>query len=295
MMVASIEQSRTVLEEAAAKAGLRAHGAEVIRLSENDLWRLPGGVVARIARPGQHAAALREVRVTRWLAQHGVPAVRPLAIEQPVLVEDRATTFWEELPPHRPGTAAEIAPLLRQLHDLSPPGFEIGRLDPFVRIEQRLNAANTVPAADRVWLLKHCAELRAAWEELPGGLARCVIHGDAWGGNVAVIENGTAYLLDWERTSIGPPEWDLTSTAASFDTFAKLTPEEYTAYCEGYGHDVTAWAGYPTLRSIRELRQTSFALQLASRDPAYTEQANHRVACLRGRRGPRPWKWIAVP
>jgi hypothetical protein len=56
-----------VLRTATAQAGLNAEGAELIRLGENALYRLPGKVVARITRPGQHTAAVKEVNVARWL------------------------------------------------------------------------------------------------------------------------------------------------------------------------------------------------------------------------------------
>ncbi|ONI86828.1 hypothetical protein ALI22I_24915 [Saccharothrix sp. ALI-22-I] len=42
-----------------------ATGAEVIRLGENAIYRLPGGVIARVARAGQNAAATKEVQVGR--------------------------------------------------------------------------------------------------------------------------------------------------------------------------------------------------------------------------------------
>jgi hypothetical protein len=288
------QHSRALLDQAAAKAGIPANGAQVIRFGENHLWRLPGGIVARIARPGQQAAAAREIAITRWLAEHRVPAVRPLPIEQPVLVTDRAITFWKELPPHRPGTEAELAPLLRHLHHLAIPSFDIGELDPFVRIGQRLTSATSLSDSDRAWLLDRHAELRATWENLPNGMPRCVIHADAWGGNVAVTDNGQAYLLDFERTSLGPPEWDLTSTAVEADTFGSLPPDAYLKFCQTYGHDVTTWAGYHTLRDIRELRLVTFALQIADDDPSAREQAHYRIACVRGQQGPRPWSWTAV-
>src|SRR5262249_2554491 len=115
-------------------------------------------------------------------------------------------------------------------------------------------------------------------------------------GNVAVLDNGTALLLDFERTSIGPPEWDLTSTAVSRGTFAELSEADYLAYCHAYGDiDVERWPGYPALRDIRELRLVCFALQTAVQHPHAREQAALRLACLRGLRGPRPWRWKAVP
>jgi aminoglycoside phosphotransferase (APT) family kinase protein len=293
MTTTRIEESLTVLREVVAAAGLSAAGAQPIRLAENDLWRLPANVVVRIARAGQEAAAAREVAVTRWLATHGVPVVRPLPVEQPVHAGGRAATFWEELPPHRHGTEVDLAPLLRQLHDLPKPSFHIGKLDPFVRITDRLSAARSVSDNDREWLLSRLDNLRQEWDHLPAGQPECVIHGDAWGGNCAVTAHG-AVLLDFERTSEGPPEWDLTSTAIEHDTFGTLSKDGYQRYCEAYGHDVMTWDGYPILREIRELRAVSFALQIADQDPGALDQAQHRVACARGQRGPRPWGWTAV-
>ncbi|MET9613006.1 phosphotransferase [Kitasatospora indigofera] len=46
--------------------------------------------------------------------------------------------------------------------------------------------------------------LEAVWSSLPVGMPPSVIHGDAWRGNVAVAPS-TTYLLDFERTSWGPP------------------------------------------------------------------------------------------
>ncbi|UQI45909.1 aminoglycoside phosphotransferase family protein [Streptomyces sp. HU2014] len=287
------QTSRRILEAACTTAELDCHRATVIRLAENDLWRLPNAVVARIARPGQHQAAAREVAVTRWLATHHVPAVRPLPIDQPVHAEGRAVTFWEELPPHRHGTPAEMAPLLQRLHTLPMPGIDLGQLDPFVRVVQRLTAARSVKTGDRDWLLHHLADLQTAWVELPDGLPRCVIHADAWTGNVAVTST-TAYLMDFERTSFGPPEWDLTSTAITSDTFGTLASHRYQEFCTAYGHDVITWQGYPVLRAIRELRLVTFALQTADDDPTATSQAQYRIDCVRGRNGPRPWHWTAV-
>jgi hypothetical protein len=63
------------------------------------------------------------------------------------------------------------------------------------------------------------------------------------------------------------------------------------------GQDVTTWDGFALLRDIRELRMTSMACQVAATDPdRYGEQAAHRLACMRGQRGARPWTgWEVVP
>ncbi|MEV4440720.1 aminoglycoside phosphotransferase family protein [Streptomyces sp. NPDC049577] len=285
--------SRQILHAAAAQAGLDSTGTTVIRLAENDLWRLPNRVVARIARPGQHQAAAKEIAVTRWLATHRFPAVRPLPIPQPLQAGGRAVTFWEELPEHRHGTIPQVAHLLRQLHRLPYAALPLAPLDPFVRINERLTAATWCADDDRAWLLNRLAELEAAWAQLPAGLPHCVIHADAWTGNVAATATGP-YLLDFERTALGPPEWDLTSTAVLTDTFSILPAREYEAFCEAYGQDVTVWSGYSPMRDIRELRLATFALQAAGDDPDARTEAQYRINCIRGRQGPRPWRWTEL-
>jgi Ser/Thr protein kinase RdoA (MazF antagonist) len=293
------DDTAKVLRRASALAGVNSDGAEVIRLAENAIYRLPGGVVARIAKKGQSAAAAKEVNVARWLEDSGVSAVRVWRdLDQPVQVEDRAVTFWQELPPHEYGTTADIAAALRELHRLTPPAIlELPGLAPFVRVAQRIEAATTISVDDQNWLLDRLAKLKAAYEGLPPGLPRCVVHGDAWRGNVVTTADNTRVLLDLERCALGPPEWDLVSTAVTYVTTAGIDINEWDNYCEVYGYDVTTWEGFDILRDIRELRQTTMAVQVAATNPQrYADQAAHRLACLRGRRGPRPWSgWWAVP
>ncbi|GAA3857745.1 aminoglycoside phosphotransferase family protein [Streptomyces sedi] len=291
-----LDASFGLLRQIVATAGLSAEGAEPIRLGENDLWRLPNRVVVRIARAGQETAATREVAVARWLADHHIPAVRPLPIDQPLRAGGRCATLWEELPPHRTGTGAELAALLKALHQLPRPTHDLGLppLDPFVRLEERLSAAGALTDNERQWLLDHLGSLREQWADLPAGMDESVLHGDAWHGNVAVTDNGTAHLLDFERTAIGPPEWDLTATAVDHNTLGTLSSEQYRDFCTTYGHDVTTWPGYPTLRDIRELRKVTFAFQQATHHPALLPHAHHRLACIQGQQGPRPWTWPAA-
>jgi aminoglycoside phosphotransferase len=292
MTSARTASARPYLEAAATAAGLSPSGAEPIRLAENDLWRLPGGIVIRISRPGQMTAATREIAVTRWLADHDFPAVRPLPLAQPLLAGDRPATYWHELPPHRAATAADLAPLLRRLHGLPlPHGLPLGHADPFTRLTERLTTVRVLDEGDRDFLLARLDQLRRAWAHLPSGRPTSVIHGDAWAGNCAVTGDGRRILLDFERTSLGHPEWDLTSTAVALDTTGTLTEAAYQDFCVAYGYDVRDWPGYPTLRAIRELRMTTFALQIADQEPTALPQAHHRIACLRGHHGPRPWHW----
>jgi Ser/Thr protein kinase RdoA (MazF antagonist) len=292
------EQALEAVARAACEAaGLPADDLVAIKVSENAIYRLPQSkVVIRIAKPGQRAAAERELLTADWLRHANVPAVEPADIPSTfVMIGDRPVTFWKELPEHRGGTATEIAAALRRLHALSPPPF-LSEIDPFVRLGQRIDAAHTLPAEDRQWLQQHLAHLREAWTHHLAGLPWGPVHGDAWEGNVVTTDTGTTLFLDLERASIGPPEWDLTSTAIKHSSFGWITAQQYAEFVEAYGYDVTEWTGFALLRDIREMRMTCMAAQAAANEPARLDQARLRVDSLRGRRGPRPWGgWEAIP
>ena len=284
-----------ILSEACVRSGLDPAGAEPIRIGENAIFRLPEAV-ARISRPGQMPSAVKEVRVARWLAQHNVEAVRVWdgVGDQPAEIDGRAVTWWEELPPHRHGTLSEVADTLRVLHALPiPTHFELAQLDPFARLTERIDSASTLPEGDQEWLRAQLDRLRSGYAAMPPGLPSCVIHGDAWVGNVVTTDDNRTILLDLERCSIGPPEWDLISTAIKHTSFAWVSEVDYRDFCRRYGHDVTTWGGFNLVRDIRELRMSCYLAQHSAEDPTAQHEAEFRVACLAGRRGPRPWAWEA--
>jgi aminoglycoside phosphotransferase len=285
-----------VLAEACDAVGLDATDARLVREGENTIYRLRSAVYVRISRPGQQAAAVREVAVSRWLNASGVAAVSALGdIHQPVICGDRPVTFWAEIPAHQPGNPAEIAAVLSKLHALPiPENLPLGRLDPFVRLNERVVSAD-INEDDRSWLLRQIKALRAEWDVLVPDLSTCVVHGDAWSGNVvSVPDGGGVVLLDLERCSIGPPEWDLTSTAIKVTTDGRLTKAEYKAFVTVYGCDVMEWEHFILFRDMRELRMASFAVQAAGRGAKYRREAQLRIDCLRGGAGNRPWSWTPI-
>lgn len=285
--------SDSVLDEACTSVGLASEHAEPVRLGENAIFRLPDGIIARVSRPGRQHAARREVAMSRWLNVWGVAAVAALAdIDQPVEIGQRCVTFWEELPAHRQGSPVQVADLLRRLHALPIPSDPVlDGLDPFVRLPERIDSAVTVPDDDRAWLRAQVAALQERWADLVPGLRTCVVHGDAWAGNVAATDDGRVVLLDLERCSVGPPEWDLVSTAVKYITYGLIDRAEYQPFCDAYGFDVTALNGFTVIRDIRELRMTCFVAQQAATDPSFQSEARLRIDCLRGGCGPRPWPW----
>ncbi|MEV0354572.1 aminoglycoside phosphotransferase family protein [Nocardia sp. NPDC050697] len=291
------EDLEAVARNACSAVGLNSSDLKPIKVAENAIYRLPSSaIVVRVAKPGQEAAAERELLIAGWLRRSGVPAVEPADLATTFVQQgDHPVSFWKELPGHRGATAPEIARALRVLHRLEPAEF-LPDVDPFVRLDQRVDAASATSPADRDWLRRHLAELRDRWADRTNGLPWGPIHGDAWEGNVVTTTDGTTLFLDLERTSVGPPEWDLTSTAIKHSSFGWITREQYAGFAQAYGHDVETWPGFPLLRDIREMRMTCMAVQAAARDSTRAPQAQLRVDSLRGRRGPRPWSgWEAMP
>ncbi|MFC5241846.1 aminoglycoside phosphotransferase family protein [Streptomyces atrovirens] len=184
-----------------------------------------------------------------------------------------------------------VRTLLKQFHRLPLPDL---RLDPFVRVAERIEAVTSLSEDDRDWLRHRHAGLREQWERVFAGLPECVVHGDAWVGNVAHTPEGPV-LLDFERASIGPPEWDLVfTTAVRTTTIGVVTEAQYTQFCGAYGTDVTKREGYELLAGARELRMSLYAAQHTAMRPERQAEARYRVDCLRGRTEPRPWHWQGI-
>ncbi|MFL6140669.1 MAG: phosphotransferase family protein [Labedaea sp.] len=140
--------------------------------------------------------------------------------------------------------ASEVAEALHRLHRLPPSmEFTLPPLDPFVRINERIEAATVLTAEDRSWLHQRLADLRDRYSKLPAGLPWCVIHGDASDTNIAVTSDGTITLLDLQRCTVGPPEWDLTSMAVELG-YRWISEANYEQFCRCCGHDVTTWDSY---------------------------------------------------
>ncbi|WNI21483.1 phosphotransferase [Streptomyces sp. ITFR-16] len=280
-------------------AGLDPEGAEPVRIADHAIWAISGEVVVRLTRPGRRAAAHTELRTAQWLADHGVPAVRPALPGVVELPGERAATFWRRLPDHTPGRHEDVAGLLRLLHRLPLPDHLPPLADPAGRARARIEAvrhSSVIDHADMGRLADRADDLADAWRILAAGLSPAPLHGDAWAGNVARTADGRAFLLDLDSAAVGPPEWDLTSTAVKVSTTATIPPAEYERFVAAYGgYDVRTYDGFEVMRDIRELHMAVYAIQTAVDHPHTAPEARHRVACLRSLNGPRPWTWTAVP
>lgn len=171
-VTANLTTADGVLSAAARIAGLDVTGAELIRDGSNVMYRLPGGVVARIGRPGSQDTAEREVLVSRWLTKSGLPVVQALAdVPQPVVVGGRPVTWWGLLPAHRPATPAELGAVLRSFHELpAPEELKLPEHDPFAHLDQRItDAPGLDDDDDRAWLRSHLSKLRQRYREVHPG------------------------------------------------------------------------------------------------------------------------------
>lgn len=289
----SPDEHRAVLTAACAKVQLDATHAELIRLGDNALYRLSGGIVARVSRPGRAETAAKEVAVAQWLKTNDVPAVQAVDdIEQPIEVHDRAVTFWRELPPHHSGTFRAAGIALARLHQLTPPtAFTLPELDPFDHLAQRVRDTRALTPDQRIWLDDRVTSLQMRYQNELSNLRSCVVHGDAHTGNIVTTADEPAVFIDFERTALGPPEWDLVTIAVLHRTTGWRAADDYAAFIEGYGQDITTWPDYELFRSIRELRMTCYVAELSNDKPEAAQEATYRIACLQGQHGDRPWAW----
>src|SRR5205814_1932567 len=155
-----------VLAAVCERAGLDAAGAELIKFTNNAVFRLQRQpVVVRIA----GSATMRQrvpkvVAVARWLAEQAIPAVRLLPdIDQPVRIDEHLATLWQAVPATGPTpTGTDLGRLLRQLHAATGAPTELPEWQPLAGIRSRLADAEGLAADSHAFLLRACDDIEAA-------------------------------------------------------------------------------------------------------------------------------------
>ncbi len=160
----------------------------------------------------------RELAVTAYLSERGVPVVAP-SPELPPGPHERDgfwVSFWTHLEsdPDRIPTADDCSAMLVDLHaalrsypgalpplcaDDMPRGLEL--LD--------RSGDGVLGEADADLLRTSAERLRPLWEA-PGDAAR-PLHGDVHPGNLIATRGGGTAWIDFEDVCLGPAEWDLAS------------------------------------------------------------------------------------
>ncbi|MGI5471484.1 aminoglycoside phosphotransferase family protein [Streptomyces sp. CA-132043] len=279
----------TPFTEARAREVLAAAGrpdaaadAKLLALGENAVFALgDAGPVIRVGRSAELLGrAERELRVARWLAESGVPAVRA-AEPEARLVDGHPVTFWERLPePIRPAGPADLAELLRRVHALPEPPFELPRRELLGGVERWLRlAGDAVSREDAEYLRGRRDAFAAAATALEPHLPRGPIHGDALPRNVHVGPDGPV-LVDLETFSRDLREHDLVVMALSRDRYG-LGAEAYDTFVRAYGWDVRDWEGCAVLRGSRETASCAWVSQHAPGNPAALKEFRSRIVSLR--------------
>ncbi|MFF0659225.1 phosphotransferase [Micromonospora tulbaghiae] len=296
------------LSEVCAQIGIDPDGARLVKYTMNAVFVAPP-VVIRLA-AGSHAATLahRVVAVAASLEKAGMPTVQlaPGVPSQPVFSGEWVATVWRYVPTtgHEPKPVDLAAPL-RALHSLERLDVALPRWSPIEKFRWRLDAAAALPPGEAAeleqWsrrelglqaadllrdLHRRCDEVeedlrRLAWQLPPG-----VIHGDAHTGNLLLPATGYGgparlgpLLCDLDGMCIGPREWDLVPTAHGATRFGRSTGD-YHGFVRAYGVDLTAWAGWPVLRRIRELQLVTSTVDALTGRPDVARELAHRLRSL---------------
>ncbi|ULR54194.1 phosphotransferase enzyme family protein [Streptomyces deccanensis] len=257
-----------------------AGAARLLALGENAVFAA-GDLVVKVGRDAELLdRARRELDVAAWLAEAGVPAVRPAEAEA-LLVEGHPVTVWHRLPdPVRPAGPRDLAELLRLVHALPAPPFALPRRELLGGVERWLRlAGDAIDPADAAYLRERRDGFAAAAAALVPRLPRGPIHGDALPRNVHIGPDGPV-LVDLETFSGDLREHDLVVMALSHDRYG-LPAHDYDAFTAAYGWDVREWGGCSVLRGARETASCAWVAQHAPSNPAAAAEFTRRVASLR--------------
>jgi aminoglycoside phosphotransferase (APT) family kinase protein len=292
----SAEIQATVVETGH-QVGLDTRNAELIKFTNNAVLRLPqASVVLRIAGSAVIGArAERVVRAARLLAGQGVPAVRLWAgSDHPILVRGHEITIWDDVRTVRPTRAEDLAGLLRAVHAVPAVPAALPSWEPISGIRQRIATVATVGSEALAFLRSECDAVAAELLELDDVeplLPRGLVHGDAFLGNVIVGPAGPV-LCDFDSTSWGPREWDLTPVAVGARRF-RDGADLQRRLVRSYGTDVTGWKGFRTLRRLRELQLVTSVLPVLEANPRLQQQWRLRLDSLRRKDDDARWTTYA--
>ncbi|WNG61671.1 phosphotransferase [Archangium gephyra] len=271
-------EARKARAVAAATSAGRALGLEVAAPKVlHDVFSVvvhlaPSPVVVRVPvvlPPGRDvdsvaARQTRELTAVAWLADRGLPIVRPspLVPREPVQRDGLSMTFWEFVEvdasrqPDFIAEAALAADLHAALRDY--PG-ELPFLSPFTAVSTFLarleeNPGLLAPAdlerARSEWaVLGPVLSSREGFTKAFPNVGIQPIHGDAPSYNILRTASGVRYA-DFEEVTLGPAEWDL----------AFLGPEGAAVY-----NEAAARAGVrPLDPAVLRVMETAGMLQMAA-------------------------------
>lgn len=272
-----------VLHRACATVGLNNANARLLRGHTNAVVALAEApVVVKVARRGTPPSNVaRTVRFVEWLMGRGFPTVPLHSVEQPVVIDGHAVTFWTYLPqPPYPVTAEQLAKPLHALHKLPKPPVALPGHDNIRAIQKSLSAATSLTLKDRDFLLSRAKMLADELMQVEFAFPASVIQGDPQHRNALHHPSGQPVLCDWDTVADGQPEWDLVTVEVHCRRFG-YGRGHYEDFADIYGFDVTRWPGFRVLRDIRELRMIATNARKIAHSPASLPELERRIEGLR--------------
>ncbi|MGV9836495.1 phosphotransferase [Nocardia niigatensis] len=279
-----LARTRCALEAMCHEVGLDAHDARLLHRHSNTVYLLAhASVIVRISGSNHPGLCPRaSLTITKWLAEQGVPVTVPF-IDHAVEIDGLTATFWHYYPQHGRDVppARELGAILRTLHSLPPPPFDLPDYVPLQHLtgiidDPRFNRG--LPEDSLSWLREQVQRQVTAYHQLRSKLGHGLVHGDAYRGNTLWGPDGVL-LGDWDEISIAPRELDLINEFQS--TRFGTTEAELTDFSAAYGFDVRTWDGYCSLRRMRDLHTLASYIRRAGHgDDRAAQELHHRIRSL---------------
>jgi thiamine kinase-like enzyme len=275
------DRTRALLFDICDRVGLDCSDAFLLRHQTNAVYQLKTApIIVKIARPDYDVEHIRRtVDLTRWLSRMNFPTLSLLDLDQPIVVNGSAVTFWPYLPQTRPIEAGDIARPLRELHALPEPPVSLQSIDAVSAIRYSLREQHILSSDDKAVLVERCNRLATVLKDVRFESAPRMIHGDPQHANT-LWNGGRAILCDWDSVSFGNPEWDLVTIEVHCRRFG-YSEESYRDFCRIYGRNIRDWSGYPVLRDLRELRMISTNARKSSPMSRGAVEVRERVSQIR--------------
>ena len=229
-----------------------------------------------------------------YLIKKGIQCTKYATGYAPLFVEGHYVTFWHYIEPSiEKKDYLDFGAMLKNLHNQgnSYTG-ELCRYNKIDTIKKRLQYLEDHDIADDndlAFLHDRLEKLSEAYANYRSVLGEGIIHGDAHAGNIIRHDKGQ-YLCDFDYLSIGAREWDLIPTIMGNKRF-KLTDEEYTAFCEGYGYDALKQDNIKPLIHLRELSSFCWLYQNKGMSDKVDAEIQRRLTSIKN--GDETAKWKA--
>ncbi|MFE7531622.1 hypothetical protein ACFU7Y_38830 [Kitasatospora sp. NPDC057542] len=291
-----VAASYEALTQACAATADDARQAELVSDSPNHLWSLPVGMFAMVHPDLDEAWAV--IKGALYLREQRVPAIAPWYHDVRAGTEGRAVTFWPDPGKTSADTSlsAWVTALTHRIDPASAPWLR--EHDTFAGLLDGLDDA-PLNAAARRFLREHTAQLHEEWDYLEWPTPDAVVLGAH--GMIPIHDGGVHVGLLLRRPlTRGHREWDL--VAARWRSELLIGPREdhrtYAGTYLSYQREdqvpdypyIGAWSGYQVVRDVVALTAAMGAVRRAHLDKRIRQEAEHRVACLRGAY-PAPWNW----